>query len=36
MPFWIFRVFTGLSMFSGLLVFLYNIFKTWQLRPIHV
>lgn len=36
MPFWIFRVFTGLSMFSGLIVFLYNIFKTWQLRPIHV
>ncbi len=30
MPFWIFRVFTGLAMFAGLLVFLYNIFKTWQ------
>lgn len=31
MPFWIFRVFTGISMFSGLLVFLYNIYKTWQM-----
>jgi cytochrome c oxidase cbb3-type subunit 1 len=30
MPFWIFRAFTGLAMFAGLLVFLYNIYKTWQ------
>jgi cytochrome c oxidase cbb3-type subunit 1 len=29
-PFWIFRAFTGLAMFAGLLVFLYNIYKTWQ------
>ena len=29
-PFWIFRAFTGLAMFAGLLVFLFNIYKTWQ------
>jgi cytochrome c oxidase cbb3-type subunit I len=30
-PFWILRVFAGLSMFTGLILFLINIFKTWQL-----
>jgi cytochrome c oxidase cbb3-type subunit 1 len=30
MPFWIFRAFAGLAMFAGLIVFLYNIYKTWQ------
>lgn len=35
MPFWIFRVFTGISMFSGLVVFLFNIYKTWQLAIVH-
>jgi cytochrome c oxidase cbb3-type subunit 1 len=27
-PFWIVRVFAGLMLFSGLLVFLYNIYRT--------
>jgi len=27
-PFWIVRVFAGLSMFGGILVFIYNIFRT--------
>jgi len=31
MPFWIFRAFAGLAMFAGLIVFLYNIYKTWQI-----
>ncbi|MGE5193390.1 MAG: cbb3-type cytochrome c oxidase subunit I, partial [Deltaproteobacteria bacterium] len=31
MPFWIFRAFTGLAMFAGLVVFLYNIYRTWQI-----
>ena len=32
-PFWILRVFAGLTMFAGLLVFLYNLYRTWQLAP---
>jgi cbb3-type cytochrome oxidase subunit 1 len=29
-PFWIVRVFAGLAMFGGQVVFAYNIFKTWR------
>lgn len=29
-PFWITRVFAGLTMFAGLLCFLYNLWRTWQ------
>ena len=29
-PFWITRVFAGLFMFAGLLVFLYNLWMTWR------
>ncbi len=29
-PFWFVRIFAGLAMFSGLLVFLYNIFMTFR------
>ncbi len=29
-PFWFVRVFAGLAMFGGLLVFLYNIWMTWR------
>ncbi len=29
-PFWVLRVFAGLSMFAGLLCFLYNIWRTWR------
>lgn len=36
MPFWILRVFAGVAMFSGLLVFIYNLYKTWQLSPARV
>lgn len=32
-PFWVLRVVAGLSMFSGLLVFLWNIYKTWTSVP---
>ena len=32
-PFWIVRVFAGLTMFGGLLCFLYNLYKTLQLSP---
>ncbi|MGE3316186.1 MAG: cbb3-type cytochrome c oxidase subunit I [Planctomycetaceae bacterium] len=30
-PFWIVRIWAGIAMFCGLLVFAYNIYKTWQL-----
>lgn len=30
-PFWAIRVVAGLAMFAGLLVFLYNLYKTWQI-----
>lgn len=30
MPFWILRLFAGLAMFAGLLVFLYNIYRTMR------
>jgi cytochrome c oxidase cbb3-type subunit 1 len=33
-PFWILRVFAGLSMFTGLNLFLFNIYKTWQLSKL--
>ena len=29
-PFWIVRVFAGLTMFAGLLCFLYNLWMTWR------
>ncbi|MFK7820271.1 MAG: cbb3-type cytochrome c oxidase subunit I [Planctomycetaceae bacterium] len=29
-PFWAVRIFAGIAMFAGLLVFLYNIFMTWR------
>jgi len=29
-PFWVVRVWAGLAMFGSVLVFLYNIYKTWQ------
>jgi cytochrome c oxidase cbb3-type subunit 1 len=29
-PFWIFRVFAGLTMFAGQLCFYYNIYRTWK------
>ena len=29
-PFWMIRIWAGLVMFAGLLVFLYNLFMTWQ------
>ncbi|MEZ6060809.1 MAG: cbb3-type cytochrome c oxidase subunit I [Planctomycetaceae bacterium] len=32
-PFWVLRALAGLCMFSGLLVFLWNIWKTWSLAP---
>jgi len=34
-PFWITRVFAGLAIFAGQLVFIYNLWKTWRLskRP---
>ena len=32
-PFWAVRVPAGLMMFAGQLVFVYNIYKTWQLSP---
>lgn len=32
-PFWITRVFAGIAMFAGLVVFLYNLLRTWQLAP---
>ena len=30
-PFWIVRVIAGVAMFAGLLVFLFNLYMTWQL-----
>jgi cytochrome c oxidase cbb3-type subunit 1 len=30
-PFWVTRIFAGLAMFSAQLIFLWNLFKTWQL-----
>ncbi len=30
MPFWLVRVGAGLMMFAGLIVFLYNLYMTWQ------
>jgi cytochrome c oxidase cbb3-type subunit 1 len=32
-PFWVLRVIAGLAMFGGLLVFLWNIYKTWTAVP---
>jgi cytochrome c oxidase cbb3-type subunit 1 len=32
-PFWITRVFAGLTMFAGLLCFLYNLWMTWRDAP---
>ena len=29
-PFWVLRIFAGLAMFAGLLVFFYNIWMTWR------
>jgi cytochrome c oxidase cbb3-type subunit 1 len=31
MPFWVVRVFTGLGMFAGQIVFYVNIYRTFQL-----
>jgi cbb3-type cytochrome oxidase subunit 1 len=31
MPFWVVRVFTGLGMFAGQIVFYVNIYRTYQL-----
>jgi len=31
-PFWIVRLFAGLAMFTGQLVFFYNIYKTAQTK----
>ncbi len=30
-PFWIVRIYAGLAMFTGQIIFVYNIYKTWQL-----
>lgn len=30
-PFWVVRIYAGLAMFIGQLLFVYNIYKTWQL-----
>lgn len=32
-PFWMIRIWAGLSMFGGLVVFLYNFYMTWQSKP---
>ncbi|HIE96504.1 MAG TPA: cytochrome oxidase, partial [Fuerstia sp.] len=32
-PFWVLRTIAGLSMFGGLLTFIWNIFKTWTSVP---
>ena len=29
-PFWAVRVWAGLAMFGGYIVFLYNFYQTWQ------
>jgi cytochrome c oxidase cbb3-type subunit 1 len=29
-PFWVVRVWAGIAMFSGVIVFIWNIYKTWQ------
>jgi len=29
--FWVLRIWAGLAMFSGQVIFLYNLYKTWQL-----
>jgi cytochrome c oxidase cbb3-type subunit 1 len=33
-PFWITRIFAGLAMFAGYLLFMYNIFMTWKKVPV--
>lgn len=30
-PFWVVRIYAGLAMFIGQLVFIYNIYMTWKL-----
>lgn len=35
-PFWIVRIYAGLAMFIGQLLFVYNIYKTWQLSRRNV
>lgn len=30
-PFWMIRIWAGLAMFAGMLVFLFNLYKTWQI-----
>lgn len=32
-PFWMIRIWAGLSMFVGLVVFLYNFYMTWPSKP---
>ena len=32
-PFWMIRIWAGLAMFGGLVVFLYNFYMTWQNAP---
>ena len=32
-PYWVIRVLAGLCMFGGLLVFLWNLWKTWRCVP---
>tara|TARA_R110002072_G_scaffold302710_2_gene487585 strand:+ start:79603 stop:81018 length:1416 start_codon:yes stop_codon:yes gene_type:complete len=32
-PFWMIRIWAGLSMFGGLMVFLYNFYMTWRSEP---
>lgn len=32
-PFWMIRIWAGLSMFGGLVVFLYNFYMTWRSTP---
>ena len=32
-PFWMIRIWAGLSMFGGLVVFLYNFYMTWRSEP---
>ncbi len=34
-PFWIVRIWAGISMFSGQIVFCVNLWKTWQQSPLN-
>ncbi|MCX7419951.1 MAG: cbb3-type cytochrome c oxidase subunit I [Planctomycetia bacterium] len=35
-PFWIVRIFAGIAMFTGQVLFCVNLWKTWQLSPLNV